>query len=69
MIATQKLIDDAYASAHVCADILEKISARPEKVGEVETTEWLFAESKNLFARANALHSRATGNKPETLAP
>ena len=67
MIATQKIIDEAYSHAHVSADITEKMAAKPEKARDIETASWLLTEARNLYARANALHSRATGNKPETI--
>jgi hypothetical protein len=69
MPSTQKLLDEAYASAHVCADITEKLSAKPHKMKDVEATEWLLKEARNLACKANAINNRATGSKGETIAP
>ena len=63
---TKKLFESAYGSAHVCADITEKMAGNEAKLSDVEILDRLLDEARSLAASAQALNNAAHGIKSET---
>jgi len=63
----QKLVTNAYASAHVCADITEKLSSGKYSPDDAEKVDWLLTEARNVACAAQALSNQVHGQQAETV--